>query len=62
MKKTKISKLPFVKPKYKQDKDVCKDVVYLERLALSMGFMHEDIVLFDNLTELETQQALVVCQ
>ena len=31
----------------------------MENLALSMGFQHEDIIVFDNLNKLETKQALI---
>ena len=34
------------------------DVKHLEKLALTMGFQHEDIILFDNLTDIETLEAL----
>ena len=45
--------------KYKTDKDFYEDVKHLEILALSMGFEHEDIILFESLTKEETIQALV---
>ena len=31
---------------------------HLEKLALTMGFQHEDIILFKNLTAVETFEAL----
>ena len=34
------------------------DVKHLEKLALTMGFKHEDIILFENLTTDETHEAL----
>ena len=34
------------------------EVKHLEKLALTMGFQHEDIILFDNLTYTETNEAL----
>ena len=60
MKKTKKNRLLFKKKKQKHEEEIYKDLVYLERLALSMGFLHQDILLFDNLTTLQTKQALVV--
>ena len=39
--------------------NMLNDVRHLEKLALTMGFQHEDIILFDNLTHEETNNALV---
>ena len=44
---------------YKTDVSFYEDVKYLEKLAHLMGFKHKDIVLFDSLTYIETEQALV---
>ena len=35
------------------------EVKQLERLALTMGFQHEDIILFENLTRYETIEAIL---
>ena len=35
------------------------EVKQLERLALTMGFQHEDIILFENLTTYETIEAIL---
>ena len=43
---------------YKIDKHFYEDVKILEELAISMGFQHEDIILFESLTKDETLQAL----
>ena len=64
MQKTIVSNLSFsfFHPReklYKIDKNFYDDVRYLEMLALSMGFEHEDIILFESLSAEETGQALV---
>ena len=51
---TTMSKLPGVKTEYVRDDDVAKDLVYIEKLALRMGFRRDDVILFDNLTAAET--------
>ena len=45
--------------KYKKDLNMIIDAKHLEKLALTMGFQHEDIILFENLTYSETNEALV---
>ena len=54
--KTWACKLGLRSPK---DEDMDEEVGKLEELALLMGFQHEDIIMFENLTERETRQALV---
>ena len=54
-----MSKLPGMRTEYEHDGDVDKDVVYFEKLAIKMGFKHDDVILFENLTAIETWQALV---
>ena len=35
------------------------EVKHLENLAITMGFDHEDIILFESLTTMETVEALI---
>ena len=42
-----------------KDDDFNMEADNLEKLALMMGFKHEEIIMFENLTEKETRQALV---
>ena len=44
---------------YSKDETMLDGAKHLEKLALTMGFQHEDIILFKNLTSFETLQALV---
>ena len=63
--KTKAVKNPFhniihsTENGYYVEEEFYEDVKCLEKLALSMGFKHDDIILFDDLTKHETLQALV---
>ena len=42
-----------------RDEHMDKEVENVEKLALLMGFEHEDIIMFENLTATESHQALV---
>ena len=53
MKKTSTDGKQFLKDVY-----TMRDVEHLELLALSMGFQHDDIILFKNLRGAETLYAL----
>ena len=54
-----LSKLRLTSKKYAKDQSMINDVKHLEKLALTMGFQHEDIILFESLTAYETYEALL---
>ena len=53
------SKLRLTEKRYTKEKVMYNEVKHLENLAIKMGFNHEDIIMFESLTTMETVEALI---